>query len=246
VRLASSPAVIKREAVSPYLDIAFNVEGRSASDVTEDAQAAFKNFGFPLEYHAVVLTASSAQQTTQRTILFAGLVVLLGILLLLQASFRSWRLAFVMLLTLPAALAGGVLAALLGNSGLLLIGLLAGLLMVFGIAVRNTIVTVSTCQHLEEQQGEDFGLPLVLRGAQERLVPILMTALTVGLALLPFLLFGNIPGHEVVRPVAIAILGGLVTSTFYTLFIVPPLYLRFGAIREADLGIVPVPASTEA
>jgi Cu/Ag efflux pump CusA len=127
-----------------------------------------------------------------------------------------------------------------------MLGLLAGLLMVFGIAVRNTIVTVSTCQHLEEQEGEDFGLPLVLRGARERMVPILMTALTIGLALLPFLLFGNIPGHEVVRPVAIVILGGLVTSTFYTLFIVPALYLRFGAIREPDLGLVQVPASTEA
>jgi CzcA family heavy metal efflux pump len=246
VRLASSPAVIKREAVSPYLDIAFTVAGRSAADVTEDVQAAIKNFGFPLEYHAVVLTSTSAQQATQRTIFFAGLMVLIGILLLLQASFRSWRLAFVVLLTLPAALAGGVLVALLGNSGSLMIGLLAGLLMVFGIAVRSVTTMVSNYHHLEEQQGEDFGLPLVLRGAQERLVPILMTTLTVGLALLPFWLFGNIPGHEVVRPVAIAILGGLVTSTFYSLFIVPALYLRFGASREADLGLVPVPASTEA
>jgi CzcA family heavy metal efflux pump len=246
VRVASSPAVIKREAVSPYLDIAFIVVGRSPRDVTEDVQAAIKSFGFPLEYHAVVLAEFSAQQATQRTILFAGLMTLFGILLLFQASFRSWRLAFVMLLTLPAALAGGVLIALLGNSGSLMIGLLAGLLMVFGIAVRSVTTMISNYQHLEEQQGEDFGLPLVLRGAQERLVPILMTALTVGLALLPFLLFGNIPGHEVVRPVAMATLGGLITSTFYSLFIVPALYLRFGASREADLGLVPVPASTEA
>jgi Cu/Ag efflux pump CusA len=246
VRLASSPAVIKREGVSPYLDIAFTVEGRSADDATADVEAAIKNFGFPLEYHAVVLAASSAQQATMRTVFFGGLMVLFGILLLLQASFRSWRLAFVIFLTLPAALAGGVLVAFLGNSGSLVIGLLAGLLVVFGITVRNTLVTASTCQHLEEKEGEDFGLPLVLRGARERLVPILMTALAVGLALLPFLLFGNIPGHEVVRPVAIAILGGLVTSTFYTLFIVPALYLRFGASREADLGLVQVPASTEA
>jgi Cu/Ag efflux pump CusA len=246
VRVASSPTVIKREAVSPYLDIGFNVEGRAARAVADDVQAAIKNFAYPLNYHAVLLADISAQQTTQRTILFAGLMALFGILLLLQASFRSWRLALVMLLALPAALAGGVLVALFGSSGSLMIGLLAGLLMVFGIAVRNAMMMVSTCQHLEEQEGEDFGLPLVLRGAQERLVPILMTALTVGLALLPFLLFGNIPGHEVVRPVAIAILGGLVTSTFYTLFIVPALYLRFGASREADLGLVPVPASTEA
>ena len=73
-----------------------------------------------------------------------------------------------------------------------------------------------------------------------------MTTLTIGLALLPFVLFGNIPGHEIARPVVIAILGGLVTSTLVNLFIVPALYLRFGAIREADLGIVPVPASSEA
>jgi CzcA family heavy metal efflux pump len=245
VRLASSPTVIKREGVSPYLDIEFNVEGRSASAVIEDVQAAIKSFGFPLEYHAVVLADISAQQATQRTILFAGLMALFGFLLLLQASFRSWRLAFVMLLTLPAALAGGVLVALLGSSGSLMIGLLAGLLMVFGIAVRNITVMVSNYQHLEEQGGEDFGLPLVLRGAQERLAPILVTALTVGLALLPFVLFGNIPGHEVVRPVAITILGGLVTSTFYTLFIVPALYLRFGESREPDLGLVPAPAASE-
>jgi CzcA family heavy metal efflux pump len=246
VRRASSPAVIKREAVSPYLDIAFNVEGRSARDVTEDVQAAIKSFAFPLEYHAVVLAEASARQAAQRGILLAGIMTVFGIFLLLQASFRSWRLALVTVLSLPAALAGGALVALLGNSGSLMIGLLAGLLMVLGIAVRNVIVQVSNYQYLEEQEGVDFGPQLVLRGAQERLVPILMTALTVGLALLPFLLFGNIPGHEVVRPVAIAILGGLVTSTFYTLFIVPALYLRFGASREADLGLVPAPASTEA
>ncbi|HSR30008.1 MAG TPA: efflux RND transporter permease subunit [Anaerolineae bacterium] len=246
VRLTSSPTLIKREGVSPYLDIEFNVEGRSARAVTDDVQAAIKSFGFPLEYHAVVLADISAQQAAQRAILFAGLMALFGILLLLQASFRSWQLAFVMLLTLPAALAGSVLVALLGGSGSLIIGLLAGLLLVFGIAVRNVTTMVSNYQHLEEQEGEDFGLPLVLRGAQERLAPILMTALTIGLALLPFVLFGNIPGHEIVRPVAGAILGGLVTSTFYNLFIVPALYLRFGASREADLGLVQVPASSEA
>jgi CzcA family heavy metal efflux pump len=246
VRLASSPAVIKREAVSPYLDIGFDVEGRSARAVQDDAEAAIRWSPFPLEYHAVVLAGSAQQQTTQRTILFAGLMVLFGILLLLQASFRSWRLAIVVLLTLPAALAGGIWAALLGGSGSLVIGLLAGLLAVLGLAVRNTIMLVSNFHHLEEQEGEDFGPQLILRGAQERLVPILMTAVTLGLALLPFLLLGNIPGHEVARPVVVAILGGLVTSAFYNLFILPALYLRFGAVREADLELAPVPASSEA
>jgi Cu/Ag efflux pump CusA len=245
VRLASSPAVIKREGVSPYLDIGFNVEGRSAGAVTDDVRAAIQNFDFPLEYHAVVLAEAPARQAAQRGILLAGITTLFGIFLLLQASSRSWRLALVTVVSLPAALAGGVLAALLGGSGSLGIGLLAGLLTVLGIAVRNAILQISNYQHLEEEEGEEFGPQLVLRGAQERLEPIVMTALATGLALLPFVFFGDIPGHEVVRPVAIAVLGGLVTSTLYNLFIVPALYLRFGASREADLGLVPAQASSE-
>jgi CzcA family heavy metal efflux pump len=245
VRVASSPAVIKREAVSPYLDIGFNVEGRSPGAVADDIRAAIQSFPFQLEYHAVVLVEASARQAAQRGIILGGIMALFGIFLLLQASFRSWRLAFAMVLSLPAALAGGVLAALLGGSGSLIIGLLAGLLLVLGIAVRNTTMQISHYQHLEDQEGEEFGLPLVLRGAQERLVPIVMTALATGLALLPFVLFGDIPGHEAARPVAIAVLGGLVTSTLYNLLIVPALYLRFGASREADLGLVPVQAVSE-
>ena len=95
---------------------------------------------------------------------------------------------------------------------------------------------ISHYQHLEEQEGEAFGPELVLRGARERLAPIVMTALTTALALLPFVLFGNIPGHEIVRPMAIVILGGLVTSTLLNLFVLPALYLRFGASREPILG----------
>ena len=245
VRLASSPAVIKREGVSPYLDIGFNVEGRSAGAVADDVQAAIRNFAFPLEYHAVVLTDVSARQAAQRGILFAGIAALLGILLLLQASFRSWRLALVMVVTLPAALAGGVLGALLGGNGSLGVGLLAGLLTVLGIAVRNATLQISNYQHLEKQEGEDFSVDLILRGAQERMAPILVTTLATGLALLPFVFFGDIPGHEIVRPVAIAVLCGLVTSTLFNLFIVPSLYLRFGASREADLGLARVPAASE-
>jgi CzcA family heavy metal efflux pump len=246
VRIASSPTVIKREAVSPYLDVGFNVQGRAARAVTGDVQSAIQNFAFPLEYHAEVLNGLAARQETERRILIAGIVALIGIFLLLQASFRSWHLAAVVFLTLPAALAGGVLVAFLGREGPLSLGLLAGLLMVLGIALRNSTVLIGHFQRLEEQEGETFGPELALRGAQERLSPILMTALATGLALLPFVLFGNIPGHEIVRPMAIVVLGGLVTSTLLNLFILPALYLRFGASREPDLGLVPVPAVSEA
>ena len=236
VRVVSSPTAIKREAVSAYLDIAFNVEGRSAAAVVTDVKSVIKNFAFPLEYHAEVVSDFAARQAEQQGILIAGLVALLGTFLLLQAAFRSWRLALVAIVTLPAALAGGVMANLLGNGGTISLGLLAGCLTVAGIALRSVIMLFSHCQYLEEQKGENFGPALVARGARERLSPTLMTALATGLALLPFLLLGNIPGHEIVRPIAIVVIGGLFTSTWLSLFAMPALYLRFGASREADLG----------
>jgi Cu/Ag efflux pump CusA len=244
VRVVASPTVIKREAVSAYLDIAFNVEGRSMNAVASEVSAAIKNFAFPLEYHAEVVSNSETQQVARQGIIVAGVVAALGIFLLLQAAFRSWRLALVSLITLPAALSGGIMADLLGNAGTLSLGLLAGSLTILGIALRNNIMLFSHYQNLEERGGEDFGPGLIVRGARERLAPTLMTALATGLALLPFVLFGNIPGHEIVRPIAIVTIGGLVTSTWLNLFAMPALYLRFGASREADLGFqrVDVPA----
>jgi CzcA family heavy metal efflux pump len=236
VRIVSSPTVIKREAVSPYLDINFNVEGRNAVAVARDVDAAIKDFAFPLEYHAEVVSDFAVRQAANQGVLITAIVALFGIFLLLQAAFRSWRLALVTLVTLPAALAGGVMANFLGNSGALSLGLLAGCLTIAGIALRNSIMLFSHYQHLEEKGGMSFGPELVARGARERLSPTLMTALATGLALLPFVLLGNIAGHEIVRPIAIVTIGGLVTSTWLNLFAMPALYLRFGASREADLG----------
>jgi Cu/Ag efflux pump CusA len=237
VRRASSPTVIRREGISPYLDIVFNVQGRDARAVESDLRTAIQNFAFPLEYHAVVQGDYAAQQATQQRILIAVIVTLFGIFLFLHASFKSLPLALVTLLTLPAALSGGVLAAFLGSDTPLFLGLLAGCLTILGITLRNSAMLINLYQYLEEKEGATFGTDLVLRGSRERLAPILMTALATGLALAPFVLFGNIPGHEIVRPVAIVILGGLVTSTLLNLFVLPPLYLRFGATREADLGL---------
>jgi CzcA family heavy metal efflux pump len=236
VRIVASPIVINREAVSPFLDIVFNVEGRSATAVAQDVDAAIKKFAFPLEYHAEVINNYETGQTAQQGILISAIVAVFGIFLLLQAAFRSWRLALVVIVTLPAALAGGVMANFIGNGGTLSLGLLAGCLTILGIALRNTTMLFSHYQYLEEKGGMDFGPELMARGARERLSPTLMTALATGLALLPFVLLGNIPGHEIVRPIAIVVIGGLVTSTWLNLFAMPALYLRFGASREADLG----------
>jgi Cu/Ag efflux pump CusA len=124
------------------------------------------------------------------------------------------------------ALVGGVLAASLGG-GVISLGSLVGFFTVMGIAARNGILLINHYQHLERYEGERFGPALVLRGARERLSPILMTALATGLAVVPLVMAGEIPGHEIEHPLAVVILGGLFTSTLLNLFVVPSLYLRF-------------------
>jgi CzcA family heavy metal efflux pump len=246
VRMVSSPTVIRRHAVSPYLDIVFNAEGSSIAAVAADVDKAIKGFAFPLEYHAEVLNNVAAKQAATQGVLVAGIVAVLGIYLLLQSSFRSWKLALVTLITLPAALAGGVMADLLGNGGAISLGLVAGCVVVIGITLRNGIMLFSHYQYLEDKAGEAFGPELVIRGSRERLSATLMTALATGLAFLSFVLFGNIAGHEIIRPIAIVVIGGLVTSTWLNLFAMPALYLRFGATREADLVLQPATGSAAA
>jgi Cu/Ag efflux pump CusA len=158
---------------------------------------------------------------------------------IVQAVSGNWRLAFLTLLALPAALSGGLLAMFLVSGGVITLGSLLGLITIFGIAVRNGVLLIRHYQQLEDEEGEAFGPDLVLRGGRERLPPVLTTALITALAFLPLAIAGDVLGSEILRPMAIAILGGLVTSTLLNLFVIPALYLRFGAHREADLGLVP-------
>ncbi|MEK7328612.1 MAG: efflux RND transporter permease subunit, partial [Chloroflexota bacterium] len=238
VRIVAAPTVIRREAISPYLDILFDVQGRDVAAVTSDIKTTLQNFPFRLEYHAVLLGEQSTQQAAQQRILLAAVVAVIGIFLLLQASFDSWRLAAATFVTLPAALVGGALAAIAGG-GPLSLGALFGLLAVLGITARHGVLLISHCRRLE-QEGEPFGSGLALRGARERLAPMVMTTLTTGLILLPFVIFGDIPGLEVVRPMALVILGGLVTSTLLSLFVMPTLYLRFGARLASESSSLPL------
>jgi Cu/Ag efflux pump CusA len=220
--------MIKREGVSRYIDVGANVQGRDLGSVAREVEARLQRVNFPLEYHSKVLGEYVERQAAQTRLLGFAIAAAIGIFLLLQASFGSWRLATFTFLTLPSALVGGVLAVFVGE-GVISLGALIGFLAVFGIAARNSIMLISHYQHLEQVEGEPFGPALILRGARERLAPILMTATTTGLALLPLVILGNIPGLEIVRPMAIVILGGLVTSTLLNLFVVPALYLRFAS-----------------
>ncbi|MBI3241983.1 MAG: efflux RND transporter permease subunit [Chloroflexi bacterium] len=240
VRIVAAPTVIRREAISPYLDILFDVQGRDVAAVTSNIKATLQEFPFRLEYHAVVLGEQSTQQAAQQRILLAAVVAVIGIFLLLQASFDSWGLAAATFVTLPAALAGGAVAAIAGG-GPLSLAALFGLLAVLGIAARHSVLLVGHYRRLE-QEGEAFGSGLALRGARERLSPMVMTTLTTGLILLPFIFSGNIPGLEVARPIAIVILGGLVTSTLLSLFVMPALYLRFGARPAPESASLPLGA----
>jgi Cu/Ag efflux pump CusA len=137
-------------------------------------------------------------------------------------------MALLSFLSLPAALVGGVLAALIFSEGVISLGSMVGFLTILGVAARNGIMMINHYQHLEKEEGEHFGRALVMRGAKERVSPIMMTVLAAGLALVPLVVAGNIPGHEIEHPMAIVILGGLVTSSLINLFVLPALYLRFG------------------
>ena len=233
LRLLATPNSIKREGGSRRIDVQANVTGRDLASVATEVQAALQTVAFPLEYRAVLQGEYIELRKAQnRLLLFSGLAAV-SILLVLQMSFHSWRLSILNFLTLPSALVGGVLATLLAD-GVISLGSLVGFLTVLGIVARNGIMMVNHFQHLERHEGEPFGMPLILRGAGERLRPIVMTAATAGLAILPLVIYGDLPGHEIEFPMAVVILGGLVTSTLLSLFVLPVLYLRFGR-RTASL-----------
>ena len=227
VRIAPVPNVIEREGQSRKIDVSANVRGRDLGSVANDVEEKLAGIDFPLEYHAEVIGEFAERQSAQRNLLLAGSVAVIAIFFLLYTSFENWRLATLTFFTLPWALVGGLLAAFFSN-GVLSLGSLVGLLTILGIATRNGIMMISHFQHLEEEEGEHFGPGLVIRGARERIAPIMMTALTTGLALVPLVIAGNIPGQEIEHPMAIVILGGLATSTVLNLLVVPTLYLRFG------------------
>jgi CzcA family heavy metal efflux pump len=224
------PNVIERENDSRRIDVAANVKGRDLGSVVADVNNAVASVNFPRGYHAELLGEYTERQGAQGQLFGVAVLAALAILLLLQTSFGSWRLAVLIFLTLPMALVGGVLAAFV-SGGTISLGALLGFFTVFGIAARNGILLVNHCQHLERVEGEPFGPGLVLRAARERLSPILMTSLATGLAVVPLVALGDRPGHEIEYPLAIVILGGLVTSTLLNLFVVPSLYLRFGRRR---------------
>jgi CzcA family heavy metal efflux pump len=230
ISILPTPNTIKRENASRRIDVTCNVGDRPLGDVVENIESRLATLSFPIGYHPVVLGEWAERQEAQRRLIWLSLAAVAGILTLLVADFKSPKLVAITAGTLPFALIGGVLAAWL-SGGVLSLGSLVGFVTVLGIAARNGILLVSHYRHLEVEEKLPFGVDLVLRGSEERLLPILMTAATAALALLPLILKGNVPGNEIERPMAIVILGGLVTSTLLNLFILPSIFAKYGNIK---------------
>jgi CzcA family heavy metal efflux pump len=233
VRIRPTINIIRHEEGSRRIDVSAGVDSeRSLSEAVADVRDRLKDIKFPTGTHAELMGEAVEKEKAQSRLLIFGIVAAIGIFLLLQAAFGSVRLGTMFFLTLPMALVGGVLAVYL-TDGILSLGSFVGFLTVFGIAARNGILMINHCQHLERHEGVAFGPALVMRGAEERLSPIMMTALATSLAIVPLIVGGSIPGHEIEHPMAIVIIGGLITSTLVNLFIVPSLYLRFSRSRGA-------------
>ena len=236
VAIVGAPNTIKRENASRRIDVTCNVRDRDLGSVARDIEKHVRELDFDRGYHPEFLGEYAAQQESRRQIVMMGAIALAGIIVLLYSEFRAWRLVLLVMLSFLFALIGGVLGVWVGGGNLSL-GSLVGFVTVVGIAVRNGIMMVSHYRHLEKEEGIEFGDELAIRGAGERLAPILMTALTAALALLPLAIAGNRPGHEIEYPMALVILGGLLSSTLMNLFLMPALYRAFGRVRKISVEV---------
>jgi CzcA family heavy metal efflux pump len=245
VRMASGPNTINRENVSRRIVVQANVQGRDLDAVVRQVQSQMApvQAQWPQGYYVEYGGQFESQQSAMARILLLGTFTVVAIFLVLFAALRSWNMALQVMVNLPLAMVGGVVAVFL-TGGILSVASLVGFITLFGIATRNGIMMLSHYVHLMRHEGMSFGPEMVLRGTQERLSPVLMTALAAALGLLPLALSVGEPGKELLQPIAVVILGGLVSSTFLDQIVTPALFLRFGKKEwgnyvpgsETDLG----------
>lgn len=227
VAIVPTPNIVQRENTSRRIDVTCNVRDRDLASVARDIERRTRSVQFDSGYYPDFLGEYAAQAASRRQLLLVGLAAAAGIVVLLFAELRAWRHVLLVLLGFVFAFIGGVLGAALAG-GVVSLGSLVGFVTVVGISIRTGILLVSHYRHLEEQEGMEFGDELAVRGAEERLAPIVMTSLTTVLALMPLVIAGNRPGHEIEYPMALVILGGLTAATLMNLFLMPALYRRFG------------------
>ncbi len=237
IRNDRAPYYITRENVQRKMVVMANVAGRDLASVVDDIRRQVgSEVKLPAGYHVEYGGQFESAEEAARVLLFLGLGVVVGIFLLLFVAFKTARNALLVMLNLPLAIIGGVVGVFV-SGGVLSVASIIGFITLFGIATRNGVMMIAHIHHLVEHEGVLDAAEAVKRGAEERLVPILMTALAAGLALVPLALAAGQPGSEIQSPMAVVILFGLASSTLLNMFVVPALYLRFGAIRqELDSG----------
>ncbi len=222
------PNLINHDHLQRRVVVMANVAGRDLGSAVDEVRAQVaarvqQPVGISIGYEGQF----ESQQSATRLIALLSLVSLAGMFLVLYSHFRSVRLVLQVMLNIPLALVGSVAAVLLTDRTLS-VATLVGFITLCGIASRNTIMMISHYLYLVEVEGERFGPEMVVRGSLERLVPVMMTALTAGLALVPLALAAGAPGKEILHPVAVVILGGLVSSTLLDMVVTPAVFYRFG------------------
>ncbi|GAA4381132.1 efflux RND transporter permease subunit [Hymenobacter koreensis] len=222
------PNTINHENTQRRITISLNVAGRDlGSTVKEIQQRVSQQVQLPSGYYLTYGGQFESQQSASQKILWLSLFSLAGIFLVLYSHFKSTYMVLQIMLNIPLALIGSVAAVLL-TGGTFSIASLVGFITLTGIASRNGIMMISHYIHLVEHEGEKFGLPMIVRGSLERLVPVLMTALVAALALVPLTLAKDAPGKEILYPVATVILGGLLSSTFLDIIVTPVVFWLVG------------------
>ncbi len=264
VRIASGPTVIDREAVARFIDVVAKIRGRDLAAIGGDVNQQLARMNFPLEYRAEMLGETAERLAAQQRTLSIAIAALIGIYLLYQSAFGSWRLAALMVLMLPLALVGGLIAVF-ATGGVLSFGAILGFFAVLAIAIRNGVLLVNRYQALAIQPATgtlqpeleqfrpqyakerplndggkfsgEIGSELVLQGTRDRVLPTVLTAIATAAVFVPFLFVGNVPGHEIIHPMAIVILGGLVSSTLVNLYLMPAFYLWLKSQPHEDMAI---------
>jgi Cu/Ag efflux pump CusA len=220
------------------------VTGRSVSDFVREAQERMgRDVTLPQGTYALFAGQATARAQAQHDLLIYSLLAVIGIVLLLYIALKSGRALLLVLVNLPFALVGGVFMVFV-TGGNFSLGSMVGFVTLFGITLRNSIMLISHYGHLVSDEGMVWGPEAANRGASERLVPILMTALVTGIGLLPLAILSGEPGNEIEGPMATVILGGLFTSTVLNLLVLPVLAMRFGRFaKEPDAMEAIVPAA---
>ncbi|MEE9177982.1 MAG: efflux RND transporter permease subunit, partial [Acidimicrobiia bacterium] len=232
VRVVPNATVIRHESSSKFIDVIATVDQSEMSAVAAEVDSALESIDFPLEHHAEVLGGFTNQDGVGSSVIAVAVAALIGVFLLLQTAFSSWRLATLTLAMLPMAITGSLLATLIFSREVTL-GVIAGVIAILALAARWVVSLVMRYQELE-RNGKPFGPGVVVSGTTDRLVSIVVSGFAIFLLFLPLVVRSGVAGLEIVGPMAIAVVGGVFTTMALALFVLPAVYLKWGYVRQPD------------